>query len=146
MKHIFAVLTMLFVLSCATTQEGASVGYDFENEIPDVSTPDQARNWVIYHIKYEEDPDNIWQLPEETVDKGTGDCEDMALLIAYIIYTHLDVEVILLSSMNHIWILIEDRLLDSVSRYTWIGASDAHAKTYTYREAIQKAIDNQPAF
>jgi hypothetical protein len=146
MKHIFAVLIMLFVLSCATTQEGAPLGYEFENEIPDVSTPDQARNWVIYHIKYEEDPDNIWQLPEETVDKGTGDCEDMALLIAYIIYTHLDVEVILLSSMNHIWILIEDRLLDSVSRYTWVGASDAHAKTYTYQEAIQKAIDNQPAF
>ena len=143
MKYILFILGVLLIFSCATTIRSE---YNFENTIPDVHSPDQARNWVVNNIKYKEDPDNIWQLPEETLDKGTGDCEDMALLVAYIIYTKLDIEVKLLSSMNHIWIFIENRLLDSVSRYTWIGASEAHAKVYTYHEAIQKAIDNEPAF
>jgi len=44
------------------------------------------REWVVNHISYRYDTDvygiaDYWQLPAETLDLGTGDCEDFAILL-----------------------------------------------------------------
>jgi len=49
----------------------------------------QACRWVVRNIKYTGDQDkhgvnDYWQAPQETFDSQTGDCEDIAVLMAYI--------------------------------------------------------------
>jgi hypothetical protein len=39
--------------------------------------------WVVANIKWEADPSNNWKLPHETYMDRSGDCEDMALLMAW---------------------------------------------------------------
>ena len=135
---IAMALAMVF-LGCTTIPEPAE--YTYENTIPEPSDVKDARNWVVRNIDYKEDTDenDSWQPPHVTMDRGEGDCEDMALLIAFIVFDKLGIKLILLSSMNHIWILWEDRLLDSVSYYSWIGATDDYTKVYTYDQALRKA-------
>ena len=47
------------------------------------SSLDDLRIYVVHNIKYKSDPPEYWQAPQETIDKGTGDCEDFAILVAY---------------------------------------------------------------
>jgi len=47
---------------------------------------DACREWVATNIKYKRDQDiynavDYWQFPVETLERGTGDCEDIAILL-----------------------------------------------------------------
>lgn len=45
--------------------------------------PKAARHlhhWVMDSIRYQKDPKNHWQSPQETLRLGAGDCEDFAIL------------------------------------------------------------------
>ncbi|MFC1919866.1 transglutaminase family protein [Chloroflexota bacterium] len=51
-----------------------------------LDTFDQLREWVAGHISYKSDSEvhgvsDYWQLPAETLKLGTGDCEDIAILL-----------------------------------------------------------------
>jgi len=41
---------------------------------------DAIHRWVKDAIRYEEEPGNYWQAPQETLARGRGDCEDFAIL------------------------------------------------------------------
>lgn len=52
-----------------------------------------ALDWVYNNISYEEDLDNYgvaeaWANPEQTLNRGSGDCEDMAFLLASLLKWH----------------------------------------------------------
>ncbi len=71
--------------------------YDIDDSsIPEnIDTPKEIDDWVESHIRYVKDIKNnkrkeYWQLPQETLSKGIGDCEDKALLAIALYYHRRD--------------------------------------------------------
>lgn len=58
--------------------------YFFGKSLTEINT------YVFYQIAYEKDRENghqeYWQSPETTLSRGTGDCDDKAILFAYFVY------------------------------------------------------------
>lgn len=84
---------------------GTIENYDFENDIK-VKTVGAAMSYVISNIKYKRDDPNYWQLPEETYKLKTGDCEDFAIMLMYImdkmnLYSELAVVNIIGTNVYH---------------------------------------------
>lgn len=48
-------------------------------------SPGELRLWVRLNISPRQDERDFWQFPFETLQKGKGDCEDMAILLANLI-------------------------------------------------------------
>ena len=53
---------------------------------PGVYDCSSAEEYVSTHITYIYSSYDKWQSPKETLDKGTGDCEDIAILWLYLVY------------------------------------------------------------
>lgn len=47
------------------------------------SSLSEIRAYVRSNIHYKWDDTDYWQAPQETIDKGTGDCEDYCLFVGY---------------------------------------------------------------
>jgi len=106
MKKIIFFLFYIF-LACSNGQEDIEVGslsqYDFNNDIQ-VDTIKDAVFYVAQNIKYEIDlasgNEDYWQTPEQTYTLKTGDCEDRAILLMYILKDKLDIDSVLLLVKN----------------------------------------------
>ena len=64
---------------------------DFKNDIV-VKTFDEALHYVFTTIEYKDDPLDYWQTPEQTYTLKTGDCEDFAILVMWIIWEKLKID------------------------------------------------------
>ncbi|MFC2140535.1 TolC family protein [Candidatus Auribacterota bacterium] len=54
---------------------------DLGDLIEYATSPEKLAHYLKFRIRYNpSDTDNIWQSAEETIQKGTGDCEDYAIL------------------------------------------------------------------
>ncbi len=79
-------------------------------------------HWVANEIHYKSDDplnkDDAWQLPHETYEKRTGDCEDQAALLLYLIYIELEIETVRFIILeNHALVRIGDVYYDPVADY-----------------------------
>jgi len=86
-------LCLLSVPACELIDEkyiGQIDFYDFENDIS-VTTMEDALIYVTCDIEYKFDPSDYWQTPEETYTLKTGDCEDKAILLQYILRNKLGI-------------------------------------------------------
>jgi len=69
-EFLSIVLFTAFLLSC-------------DISIPVQATDfDDAHAWVVLNIAYEADTYDEWQTPDETIERGAGDCEDSAILLS----------------------------------------------------------------
>lgn len=81
MKKITIVLTIFLILS------SCAYHIPLDNTF---TSPEEIAFWVHTNIKYTYDWNssnpslNEWQSPKETLERGTGDCEDMTLLFMYL--------------------------------------------------------------
>jgi hypothetical protein len=95
MKKIIFVLSLLLIscvacdLEYGTAEDDIVIGeitdYDFENDIPEFENIDETIQYVITNIIHIPDKQEYWQLPEETYNLKTGDCEDQAILLMYLL-------------------------------------------------------------
>jgi len=105
-KKIIFFLLLIF-LACSNGQEDIEVGslyqYDFNNDIK-VENINQAVLYVLKDIKYQFDlasgSNDYWQTPEQTYTLQTGDCEDMAILLMYILKDKLNTDSVFLLVEN----------------------------------------------
>lgn len=90
MKKLLPLILPLLLVSCGYS----SVETPMLELEPGISTIQEARAWVLNNIRYVRDIDSqrvpdYWQTPEETLELGTGDCEDRTLLFMYLCNKHL---------------------------------------------------------
>jgi hypothetical protein len=106
---------------------------------------------VYTEIYYEEDsvvhglPD-YWQSPKETLDRGTGDCEDLSILLAKLIFDETGYQAEVVTGSNgkgaHAWLLFKGRHYD-VTRGRMADIDELMEeynviKYYPYRKALGK--------
>lgn len=63
-------------------------------QIAGMTSPEAIQNWLSQNIQYKTDQsvhgvDEYWQTPSETYALRSGDCEDWAILMMYLIRTNL---------------------------------------------------------
>jgi hypothetical protein len=83
LKYLIIFVTILFTACYMPSRDGA--------DVPLFQNVEEAQYWIVKNIEYAYDEDiynrDEWQTPAETVKYGRGDCEDMAILLMYIINT-----------------------------------------------------------
>lgn len=90
MKYLLLfTLILLFISSCTTAWEYWD--YDCDDGVK-VSNLQNVRFYVANNITYVSEVGDNWQLPEETLMLGHGDCEDFAILFMYLAYKYLELE------------------------------------------------------
>jgi hypothetical protein len=70
-----AILVFLLI-SCSW-----ELGGDFAFNNPEFSSMKEACKWIYNNIEYKKEDGDDWKMPDETLDDGEGDCEDMAILL-----------------------------------------------------------------
>jgi len=90
--------------------------------------PETAFKWVKSHIRYQKEDGDVLYEPEELIERGFGDCEDLTLLIGSIAYAQgYPVRIRLVkNATRHIYPLVKIsgkwKVLDAVpSRIPFIG-------------------------
>lgn len=71
--------------------------FDINKDIEDIHTVDQALEYAHEYIRYTPDKEihgveEYWQLPEETMFLKTGDCDDYAIFLLYILKEKLGID------------------------------------------------------
>lgn len=64
---------------------------------------------------------DFWQLPVETIERGAGDCEDLAFLLhSLFLGADLDSELVFgeLAGVGHVWVIYDGRLFEP-GRYSY---------------------------
>jgi hypothetical protein len=61
--------------------------------VPAFDTPQAAADWVYASIHYLRDEVRYCQTPEETLERGAGDCEDLTHLVQAIVWDQFGVNV-----------------------------------------------------
>lgn len=75
-------LFMVFLFSCQVDWEDL---YTMDHDVPG-ETREEFWEWMRANIVYLADEGDYWQLPHETYQLRTGDCEDQALLLMYLLW------------------------------------------------------------
>jgi len=130
-------------------------------------------DWVVDNIVYRNDtlypklPDEpsgkvesipeVWQFPNQTLMLGSGDCEDMAILLASMVYAYVDkeywVEVIVITDHVAVYIPVKEGkicILDPGGRYytgvgrPWGGltARDIRGEVYRWLSYWSGRVEN----
>ena len=73
--------------------------YFFENDI-EINWTGNAQIWLYENLTYIPDENDYWQLPEETYNLKTGDCEDYCIMFMYLLKTKLNIETSLVMIEN----------------------------------------------
>lgn len=113
-KIIIAAIVLSLLVSCQ-----GGVIYFYDDPDTDVSssftTLEEAWKYTAV-IEYRSDLEvhgsiDYWQNPSETVERGTGDCEDMAILLMHLA-DRLGVQSALVLSSNHAAVRIAGNILE----------------------------------
>lgn len=84
MKRLISILFLSYIIFSCTAPEGDNFIFD----MPKFDRIKDCRNWILNYVDYKGDSSGTdkWQLPQETLDRRKGDCEDFSILIMSIWY------------------------------------------------------------
>ena len=83
MKKLIFLFLLIFVTSCS---------FDYAFCIPEIDSIEDTFKWVSLNITSKADESEYWQTPDETMELLTGDCEDQAILLMYLIYKNTGIK------------------------------------------------------
>lgn len=96
MTRLLTVVTLVLLLAACAPWYGVEDTYDpqFPEVLPiGASSPQEIGVWLNLNIRYVgdaiHDESEYWQSPDQTYIWASGDCEDFALLMMYMIHTEL---------------------------------------------------------
>jgi hypothetical protein len=110
-KIIFILLSISLILSCElistcekddplkNVQVGKMDNYSFDNDIA-INHPNDAMYYLYTNITNKDESKDYWQLPEETYQLKTGDCEDFCILFMFLLKTKLNLDTNLIMIKN----------------------------------------------
>ena len=75
--RVILLLSVVSLLGCAVDKE--------VDDSLSRWTHEMLNRWVHNYVEYKDDPANDIQSPAETLEKGTGDCEDYVILWMYLV-------------------------------------------------------------
>jgi hypothetical protein len=92
----FIILFLVVFINCELYEEeiievGRMDNYTFEHNIA-INKVNDAMLYLHDNIEYKTDVGDYWQLPEETYNLQSGDCEDQAILFMYFMKTSLNID------------------------------------------------------
>ncbi len=94
--------------------------YYFDNDL-DIKTAYSYFIYIMYNISYKNDKCDYWQLPEETHNLKSGDCEDSVLLYCYLLETKLNIRtnIIMIKKSGEVHVLAnyDKYYIDTVNGY-----------------------------
>ena len=82
-----AIILALFMAAVFTT----GCKFYLPEVVPRFTTPEEVMEFVYENVEYANDSMDEWQTPKETMELGTGDCEDYAILMISIL-EEMDIE------------------------------------------------------
>ena len=95
---------------------------------------------VTMKIEYTVDFLNYWQSPRETLDRGKGDCEDIALLAAYLLGPEASlVELDCGTMVTHMVVKYGEACYDPQAGVIIDLSAREVLREYTYQEAMAKS-------
>jgi len=83
MKKLIVLFLVIFVTSCS---------FDYAFCIPEIDSIEETFEWVSLNVTSKADESEYWQTPDETMELLTGDCEDQAILLMYLIYKNTGIK------------------------------------------------------
>lgn len=111
---LVAFSSIICTTNCAYNGKPANTGFSYQLEKRfDVWYPGPIARAIAARIQYLPDtPENHWQTPEETMELGTGDCEDFAFLLHSELTAHKYVSWVVMGDMHgldqtsHAWVAV----------------------------------------
>lgn len=140
MRNIIILLAIIILASC--TVPSGDEGFKFNN--PKFENMNDACKWVYENINYKKDRYDDWQLPQETIDRGYGDCEDMAILLMGIMqyqkgYQSEMLVVKLDNSIYHAVVRYNGKIYDCTSGTSNGNTNYKIIEVYNYNDAMNIA-------
>ena len=77
-----------------------------------------AQDFVHSEVKYKSERGDFWQMPVETLEKGTGDCEDTSILLCSILRNYMPPEEVWVVAGDwkgdgHCWVVADGHVVES---------------------------------
>ena len=149
------VIILLVFLSCYSQQEdlpqinvGKMYDYQFDHSELKLTSFDGIIRWVYLNIAYKTEKNDYWKLPEETFNDKSGDCEDITLLIMYLLENLLQIDtkltLIITPGANHTIFFTDNYYSFTGEVYTGFQTvwectyQEAIWMTYYYHDSVGK--------
>lgn len=95
-QKLLFLLIACNIASCNTMKHGdvevqSDESYTMEYRYGDIGSPSEAIQAVRKTIRFVPDKgEDYWQLPHETIERGAGDCEDISILLLYLLGSEIN--------------------------------------------------------
>lgn len=106
--------------------------------VPQFSTSEEYHAWIEENITYEEELGNAdyWKTPEETIQSMRGDCEDVAILLMYLLKEDLNWRTALVVQESHAAVYSWEPYQDS--KYYWLNSYQEILYLLSYTDVMER--------
>lgn len=84
-------------------------------------------------LNLEDDQQDYWKTPKETLETGSGDCEDLSFLLASLLWSNDIESLIVVGTFNgegHMWVEVDDKIYETTDFVLPFSAKDGNELGY----------------